>query len=171
MKFTKKIATILLSVCLIVPCFSVMALAANGVIFFSDLETSVGDEFTITGTAVVSGDVIGDATIHMTYDPSYMRFEEGDGVNADTDGNLTFRGSGDGSSDRIEFTMKFQALQEGSTRLEQGDAMVTDSWTVESRQTVFWKCLLTVMDSSAVIIICRVRMMCMYPLHRSAALI
>ena len=58
MKFTKKIATILLSVCLIVPCFSVMALAANGVIFFSDLETSVGDEFTITGTAVVSGDVI-----------------------------------------------------------------------------------------------------------------
>lgn len=42
MKFTKKIATILLSVCLIVPCFSVMALAANGVIFFSDLETSVG---------------------------------------------------------------------------------------------------------------------------------
>ena len=127
MKFTKKIATILLSVCLIVPCFSVMALAANGVIFFSDLETSVGDEFTITGTAVVSGDVIGDATIHMTYDPSYMRFEEGDGVNADTDGNLTFRGSGDGSSDRIEFTMKFQALQEGSTRLEQGDATVTDS--------------------------------------------
>ena len=127
MKFTKKIATILLSVCLIVPCFSVMALAANGVIFFSDLETSVGDEFTITGTAVVSGDVIGDATIHMTYDPSYMRFEEGDGVNADTDGNLTFKGSGDGSSDRIEFTMKFQALQEGSTRLEQGDATVTDS--------------------------------------------
>ena len=117
MKFTKKIATILLSVCLIVPCFSVMALAANGVIFFSDLETSVGDEFTITGTAVVSGDVIGDATIHMTYDPSYMRFEEGDGVNADTDGNLTFKGSGDGSSDRIEFTMKFQALQEGSTSL------------------------------------------------------
>ena len=46
-----------------------------------------------------------------------------------------------------------------------------DSWTVESRQTVFWKYLLTVMDSSAVIIICRVRMMCMYPLHRSAALI
>ena len=127
MKFTKKIATILLSVCLIVSCFSVMALAANGVIFFSDLETSVGDEFTITGTAVVSGDVIGDATIHMTYDPSYMRFEEGDGVNADTDGNLTFKGSGDGSSDRIEFTMKFQALQEGSTRLEQGDATVTDS--------------------------------------------
>lgn len=127
MKFTKKIATILLSVCLIVPCFSVMALAANGVIFFSDLETSVGDEFTITGTAVVSGDAIGDATIHMTYDPSYMRFEEGDGVNADTDGNLTFKGSGDGSSDRIEFTMKFQALQEGSTRLEQGDATVTDS--------------------------------------------
>ena len=100
MKFTKKIATILLSVCLIVPCFSVMALAANGVIFFSDLETSVGDEFTITGTAVVSGDVIGDATIHMTYDPSYMRFEEGDGVNADTDGNLTFKGSGDGSTNQ-----------------------------------------------------------------------
>lgn len=127
MKFTKKIATILLSVCLIVPCFSMMVLAADGVIFFSDLETSVGEEFTITGTVVVSGDVIGDATVHMTYDPSYMRFEEGDGVNADSNGSLTFTGSGDGSSDRIEFTMKFQALQEGSTRLEQGTASVTDS--------------------------------------------
>lgn len=128
MKFTKKIATILLSVCLIVPCFSMMALAASGVIFFSDLETSVGDEFTITGTLVVRDDVVGDATIQMTYDPSYMRFEEGDGVNADSKGNLTFTGSGDGSSDRMEFTMKFQALQEGSTRLEQDSAIVTDSF-------------------------------------------
>ncbi len=128
MKFTKKIATILLSVSLIIPCFSMIALAADGVIFFSDLETNVGDEFTITGTLVVRDDVIGDASIQMSYDPSYMRFEEGDGVNADSEGNLTFTGTGDGSSDRIEFTMKFQALQEGSTRLEQGTATVTDSW-------------------------------------------
>ena len=81
MKFTKKIATILLSVCLIVPCFSVMALAANGVIFFSDLETSVGDEFTITGTAVVSGEhfVITkgmDGCLFLYPDNEWKAFEE-----------------------------------------------------------------------------------------------
>ncbi len=127
MKVTKKIAAALLAICLIVPCFSMMAFAASGVIFFSDLETQVGDEFTITGTVVVRNDIIGDATVHMTYDPAYMRFEEGDGVNADSEGNLTFTGSGNSSDDRIEFTMKFQALQEGSTRLEQDSATVTDN--------------------------------------------
>ena len=44
-----------------------------------------------------------------------------------------------------------------------------DSWTVASRQMVFWKCSRTVMDLSAAIITCRVKMMCMYPLLRFAA--
>lgn len=34
---------------------------------------------------------------------------------------------------------------------------------------VFWKCSRTVMDLSAAIITCRVKMMCMYPLLRFAA--
>ena len=125
MKITKRIATLLLTVCLIVPCFSVFVQAADGVIFFTDLETKVGDTFTVTGTVVAKGSVVGDVTVHMSYDTNYIRFMEGDGVNADSNGGLTFQGSGDGSSERLEFTMTFQALQEGSTRMEQGTASVS----------------------------------------------
>lgn len=125
MKIIKRIATMLLTICLIVPCFSMVALAADGVIYFTDLETKVGDTFTITGTVVARGDVVGDTTVNMSYDTNFIKFVEGDGVNADSNGGLTFTGSGDGNSDTLEFSMTFQALQEGSTRMEQGSATVS----------------------------------------------
>ena len=125
MKIMKRIATMLLTICLIVPCFSTIVQAADGVIFFTDLETKVGDTFTVTGTVVAKNDVIGNVKVQMSYDTSYIRFMEGDGVNADSNGNLTFTGSGNGSSDRLEFNMTFQALQEGDTKMEQGTATVS----------------------------------------------
>ena len=125
MKIVKRIATMILAVCLTVPCFSTIVQAADGVIYFSDLETKVGDTFTITGTVVAHDDIVGEASVQMSYDTSYMQFMEGNGVNADSNGGLTFTGSGDGNSDRLEFTMTFQALQEGSTRMEQGTATVS----------------------------------------------
>lgn len=133
MKIMKRISALLLTVCLLVPCFSMLVFAADGVIYFTDLETSVGETFTITGAVVSRDGTIGDATVQMSYDTNYIRFMEGDGVNADSNGTLTYVGSGDGSSDRIEFTMTFQALQEGSTRMEQDSASVTDEYgdTVE----------------------------------------
>ena len=125
MKITKRIATILLAICLMVPSISMLVQAAGGVIFFTDLETAVGETFTITGTVVTRNDVIGNATVKMSYDSSYIRFIEGDGVTKTADGQLTFTGTGDGRSDRIEFDMQFQALQKGSTRMEQEAASVT----------------------------------------------
>ena len=127
MKKMKKISTLILTICLLLPCFSMVTLAANGSIFFTDLETAVGETFTITGTVVTTDDTIGDATVKLTYDTSYLKFIEGDGVTLDSAGNLTFTGSGDGRSDRIKFDMEFQALKEGDTRVKQGAATVTNS--------------------------------------------
>lgn len=125
MKIMKRIATMLLAVCLTVPCFSMIALAAEGIIFFDDIETKVGDTFEIEGTVVAKNDVLGEATVELSYDTDYIRFVEGEGVEASGDGKLTFTGSGNGSDDRVKFVMKFQALQEGSTRVDQDQVAVT----------------------------------------------
>lgn len=127
MKKMKKILTLMLTVCLLLPCFSTIALAVGGVVFFTDLETAVGETFQVTGTVVTKDDTIGDATIKLTYDTTYLRFVEGEGITVESDGNLVFNGSGDRNSDRITFDMKFQALKEGSTRIGQGETKVTNS--------------------------------------------
>ena len=126
MKITKRIASILLMAMLLVPGISGRVYAASGVSFFTDLETTVGATFTVTGTVVTREDVIGDATIELEYDEAYVRFLSGDGVQ-DEGGKLVFKGSGNGTDDRFTFEMEFQALQEGETRMEQVGAEVFTS--------------------------------------------
>lgn len=123
----------LLTICLIVPCFSLVAKAADGVIFFDDLETKVGDTFDIKGTVVSKGGNLKDVSVEMSYDTTYLRFVSGDGVNADSAGTLTYTGTG--SSERLEFTMTFQALQEGDSRIEQKAAKVTTTTGEEVKCT------------------------------------
>lgn len=122
----RKILALILTVCFILPCFPITSFAASGIIFFTDLETAVGETFTVTGTVVTKNDVLGKATVQMSYDTGYLRFVEGNGVTQNSEGQLTYTGSGDGSSDRVEFTMQFQALAQGTTRIEQGTATVTN---------------------------------------------
>lgn len=122
----RKILALILTVCFILPCFPITSFAASGIIFFTDLETAVGKTFTVTGTVVTKNDVLGKATVQMSYDSSYLRFIEGDGVTQNSEGQLTYTGSGNGSKDRVEFTMQFQALAKGTTRIEQGTATVTN---------------------------------------------
>lgn len=126
MKKMRKILALILTVCFILPCFPITSFAASGIIFFTDLETAVGKTFTVTGTVVTKNDVLGKATVQMSYDSSYLRFIEGDGVTQNSEGQLTYTGSGNGSKDRVEFTMQFQALAKGTTRIEQGTATVTN---------------------------------------------
>lgn len=126
MKRMRKVLALILTVCFILPCFPITSFAASGIIFFTDLETAVGETFTVTGTVVTKNDVLGKATVQMSYDTGYLRFVEGNGVTQDSEGQLTYTGSGDGSSDRVEFTMQFQALAQGTTRIEQGTATVTN---------------------------------------------
>lgn len=122
----RKILALILTVCFILPCFPITSFAASGIIFFTDLETAVGETFTVTGTVVTKNDVLGKATVQMSYDSNYLRFIEGDGVTQNSEGQLTYTGAGNGSSDRVEFTMQFQALAQGTTRIEQGTATVTN---------------------------------------------
>lgn len=123
MKIIKKVVVVILAICLTTPHFAMVAKAAEGVIFFTDLETKVGDTFEITGTVVSKGGTLKDVTVQMSYDTAYIRFVSGDGINADSEGRLTYTGVG--NTDRLEYTMTFQALQEGSTRMTQDGATVT----------------------------------------------
>ena len=126
MKITKKIASMLLMAVLLVPGISGRVYAASGISFFTDLETTVGATFTVTGTVVTREDIVGDATIELEYDEAYVRFVSGEGVE-DQGGKLVFKGSGNGTDDRFTFDMEFQALQEGETRMEQVGAEVFTS--------------------------------------------
>ena len=95
MKVMKKIATFILSVCLIVPCFGMLTYAADGQIVFSDPSTKVGETVEVTGV-VRAGAAIGDADLNLTYDTEYLKFKSGDNVTESGSGQLVYSGKGTG---------------------------------------------------------------------------
>ena len=123
MKMIKKIGILFMSLCLCVPCFSLVAHAEDGRISFTDPKTAVGEIVEVTCAVRSTAGNVGDVEIGLTYDSAYLRFDSGDGVTADGDGALTYSGSG--SSAELKFTMKFQALQEGSTKVEISSAAIS----------------------------------------------
>ena len=86
--------------------------------------TTVGAEVevtaTFTGTVAVQS-----AQATLTYDTSMLRFVSGSQV-TDNNGTLSLSGAGDGTSTQLNFTMTFQALQEGTTVIEISSASGTD---------------------------------------------
>lgn len=125
MKIMKKISAVLLALVLCVPCVSMVVHAADGNITFTDPETKVGDMVDITCAVRSSGSDMGDIQLSLSYDSAALRFESGDGV-AEEGGVLKYSGSG-GSSE-VKFTMKFQALAEGSTKVSIESAAVNSSY-------------------------------------------
>ena len=128
MKLMKRFAAMLLAVCLVVPCASLAVNAADGLIFFTDLEgIAVGDTFTITGSVVNRDGNLDQVELTMSYDTTAMRYVDGDdNVTDQGDGTLVYSGSANGQS-RLDFDMQFEALIQGETRLEQESAEVTDA--------------------------------------------
>ena len=113
----KKLAAVALSLCLTVPMFSTIVSAADGSLMFSDPQTKVGEEVSVD-LVVRSGDsAVGDADITMSYDTSALQFESGEGVTVDSDGKLTYSGSGDGTATELRTTMTFKALKMGDTTI------------------------------------------------------
>lgn len=122
MKIMKKISAVLLSICLCVPCFSQVVYAADGRISFTDPETAVGDMVEVKCALRSKKGNIGDVEVQLRYDSEYLRFQSGANVQ-EADGTLTYTGTG--SSTELSFTVEFQALKEGETKISVENATVS----------------------------------------------
>lgn len=126
MKSFKKLAGLILAVCLMVPMFGTIAFAAEGVLMFSDPSTKVGDNVSVDLVVQSSdGQAVGDVNVTMNYDTSSLEFVSGDGFSADGSGTLTYTGSG--SSAELRATMQFRALLAGSTSISVSSSTATVS--------------------------------------------
>lgn len=125
MKLVKKISAVLLTLCLVVPCFSMVASAADGKISFSDPQTKVGDIVEVKCAVRSTSGTLGNVEVKLSYDSESLSFESGDGVAADGDGALTCTSSG-GSQEQI-FLIEFQALKEGSTQVTIASSTIADT--------------------------------------------
>ena len=114
----KKLAAVALSLCLTVPMFSTIVSAADGSLMFSDPQTKVGEEVSVDLVVRSGNSAVGDADITMSYDTSALQFESGEGVTADSDGKLTYSGSGDGTATELRTTMTLHRMliQQGMDR-------------------------------------------------------
>ncbi len=126
MKIIKKISIILLALALCVPSISMVAYAADGSITFTDPETKVGDMVDIKCAVRSDNGDIGEVELALEYDSESLRFDSGDGVTKDGDGTLTYTGTG--NSAEVAFTMKFQALKEGSAQVSITSATVNSGY-------------------------------------------
>lgn len=123
MRIARKISSVLLALCLVVPCFTMVANAADGKISFSDPETKVGDIVEVKCAVRSTSGSLGDVEVQLSYDSESLSFESGDGAESEEDGSVTCTGNG-GSAEQI-FMLKFQALKEGSTQITVAEKSIT----------------------------------------------
>ncbi|MGF6991061.1 hypothetical protein M2145_002491 [Lachnospiraceae bacterium PF1-21] len=134
----KRIRKILVTALLIATlCISAVipAFAASATVIFDDPSTTVGAEFDIS-IHISADSSIDSYTMNLAYDAGFLRFVSGD-YTTGGDGAITLNWSG--SSADMTFNLKFQALQEGTTRIEttqsNGNASdgsglaITDGWS------------------------------------------
>ncbi len=119
MKMIKKLATLVLAVCLIVPCFSILTHAANGQIQFTDPSAKAGETVEVVGKVKrTDGTGFGKVEITMTYDTTFLKFKGGDGFTESTAGTIVYVGDATNETGREHaFTMQFDALKAGTTKL------------------------------------------------------
>ena len=118
MKMIKRLATLLLAICLVLPCFSMVSFAADGKIMFEDPSTKTGETLEIKGVVQKSASTIGKVEVVMLYDTSYLDFKSGDGIVESESGKLTYTGDATNETgSRKEFKMTFDVLKEGTTKI------------------------------------------------------
>lgn len=128
MRMIKKLATILLAICLVVPCFSMVSFAADGKIMFTDPSTKVGETLEVKGVVQKSASTIGKVEITMTYDTSYLDFQSGDGTVESEAGKLTYTGDATNETgSRKEFKLVFSVLKEGTTKISIESATIKNA--------------------------------------------
>lgn len=123
MRKIKKILVTLLMICMICPCVSVITEAATAELRFGDPSTTVGAEVEVKAKLSSASSLKSlDAT--LTYDTDSLKFISGDNATEDN-GKIKLSWSGSGTS--TEFNLKFQALQEGTAKVEVASAEGTGS--------------------------------------------
>ena len=126
MKILKKIAILMLAVCLIIPCFSFVSFAADGKIMFTDPSCKTGEtvEVKVVVERTATGS-LGKIDITMTYDTTMLKFNSGNGVTESQAGTLTYQG--DATRDvgtRKEFVLKFDSIKAGTAEIKIQDATI-----------------------------------------------
>ena len=119
MKTMKKLTTLMLTICLLVACFSMSAFAADGKIMFTDPQTKAGETVEVTGVVQKSAGNFGKIEITMKYDTDMLKFKSGDGITESEAGKITYKGDATNEvGERKEFKFSFTALKEGTTKIE-----------------------------------------------------
>jgi len=121
----KKISAVLLSLCLLVPCFSMVADAADGRISFTDPSTAVGEYVEVKCVLRSTSGNMSKVEVELIYDETFLRFDSGNGFTLDAEGELTCAGTA--TTAEATFVAKFQALQEGTTKVEIASATIEDA--------------------------------------------
>lgn len=119
MKTMKKLTTLMLTICLLVACFSMSAFAADGKIMFTDPQTKAGETVEVKGVVQKASGNFGKIEIVMKYDTDMLKFKSGNGITESEAGKLTYKGDATHEvGERKEFTFSFTALKEGTTKIE-----------------------------------------------------
>lgn len=116
----------MLTVCLVIPCFSMLTYAANGKIMFTDPSAASGQTVEVVGVIERTDRTgFGKVEITMKYDTEILKFKSGAGITESQAGTITY--SGDATNDvgsRHEFKIQFDALKGGTAKLEIESATV-----------------------------------------------
>ena len=114
MKIKNRIVTILLSVCLLLPMFSMVSYAASGSVSVSSKSGNVGSTVTITCTIKCSSGPIGYADVTLTYDQTALQWVSGTNMAQGEAGSVHYVGTTqDGTSSSLSFSMTFKIQKEG----------------------------------------------------------
>ncbi len=115
MKAIKKISTLFLTLCLMISCMSLTVFAADGRISFSDPTTKVGDNVEVTCAVRSEGNNMDTVEVDIDFETEYLSFKSGEGATEGESGELILS-SDEGGTD-VVFTLTFQALKEGDTKV------------------------------------------------------
>ena len=116
MKKVKKIIVSFLLMCMLCVGMTCVASATAAEFRFSDPQTSVGAEVDVTAK-VSSAKALNTIQATLSYDKTKLRFISGDDATGG-DGTITISRNDENAGTTMEFNLKFQALDEGTTSVE-----------------------------------------------------
>ena len=122
MRRWKKILSMLVMVCMLCPCVSMIVHAASAEVRFSDPSTTVGAEVDVNIRVSSSAEIVS-LNLTLAYDTDKLRFISGDSATGGS-GTITMNCTGENIEDGL--TLKFQALAEGTGKVTISQSSGTD---------------------------------------------